>query len=172
MLKKTLTVIPGVAAALLPNVTCPACWPAYAGLFSAVGLGFLMTGPYFFFVVSVLLTISLFSLYHKGGERRGYGPLLLGLLAAGIILAGKASGSANSVLYMGAISLIAASIWNRWPRRRSASSAKGILATCACGSCATKELSTGREMSRKTEVAKLSTSTDKSTTLKFKGEEK
>ena len=135
MIKKTLTVIPGIAAALLPNVTCPACWPAYAGLLSAVGLGFLMTGPYFFIVISILLTISLFSLYHKAGERRGYGPLLLGLLAAGIILAGKASGFANSVLYTGAIALIAASIWNRWPRKKSVSSARGILATCACGSC-------------------------------------
>ena len=135
MIKRTLTVMPGVAAALLPNVTCPACWPAYAGLLSAVGLGFLMTGPYFFIVVSVLLSASLFSLYHKAGERRGYGPLLLGLLAAGIILAGKTSGSTDSLLYIGAIGLIAASIWNRLPRKRSVSSAQGILAACACGSC-------------------------------------
>ena len=134
MLKKTLPAIPGIAAALLPNVTCPACWPAYAGLLSAVGLGFLMTGPYFFVVVSLLLSTSLFSLYHKAGERRGYPPLLLGLLAAGIILAGKALGSANSVLYMGAISLIAATIWNRWPRKRIVSSQR-TLATCACDSC-------------------------------------
>ena len=135
MIKRILTILPGIGAALLPNVTCPACWPAYAGLLSAVGLGFLMTGPYFFVVVSVLLSASLFSLYHKAGERRGYGPLLLGWLAAGIILAGKASGFTNSVLYMSAIGLIAASIWNRWPRKRSVSSAQGILATCACGSC-------------------------------------
>ena len=135
MIKRILTVLPGIGAALLPNVTCPACWPAYAGLLSAVGLGFLMTGPYFFIVVSALLAASLFSLYHKAGERRGYGPLLLGLLAAGIILAGKASGSANSVLYMGAIALIAASLWNRWPGKKSVLSARGILATCVCGSC-------------------------------------
>ena len=135
MLKKSLIAIPGVAAALLPNVTCPACWPAYAGLLSAVGLGFLMTGPYFFVVISALLAVSLFSFYHKAGERRGYGPLLLGLLAAGIILAGKASGFADSVLYAGALGLIVASIWNRWPRKKSVSSAQGTLATCACGSC-------------------------------------
>lgn len=135
MLKKTLTAIPGVAAALLPNVTCPACWPAYAGLLSAVGLSFLMTGPFFFVVVGALLSTSLFSLYHKAGERRGYGPLLLGLLAAGIILAGKASGFADSVLYTGAIGLIAASLWNRWPRKRITSSARGNLVTFACGPC-------------------------------------
>ena len=135
MLKKTLTSIPGVAAALLPNVTCPACWPAYAGLLSAVGLGFLMTGPYFFVVISVLLAISLFSLYHQAGNRSGYGPLLLGLLAAGIILAGKVSGFANFIVSTGALGLIAASIWNRWPRKKSASTTQSILSTCACGSC-------------------------------------
>lgn len=30
-----LSVLPGVGVALLPIGTCPACWPAYAGLLGA-----------------------------------------------------------------------------------------------------------------------------------------
>ena len=136
MIKKVMIAIPGVAAALLPNVTCPACWPVYAGVLSSLGLGFLMTGPYFFLVVSALLGISLFSLYYKADSRHGYGPILLGLLAAGVILAGKAAGASNYVLYSGAAALITASLWNRWPKKRVAvNRLGGELAICSCSSC-------------------------------------
>jgi hypothetical protein len=40
-LRSWLTVLPAVGVAMLPNLTCPACWPAYAGLLSTIGLGFL-----------------------------------------------------------------------------------------------------------------------------------
>jgi len=48
MIKRILTSLPGIGAALLPNATCPACWPVYAGILSSLGLGFLMTGAYFY----------------------------------------------------------------------------------------------------------------------------
>ena len=35
---------PAIASALLPKLTCPACWPAYAGLLSTLGLGFVDFG--------------------------------------------------------------------------------------------------------------------------------
>ena len=31
-----LATLPGIAVSLLPSVTCPACWPAYAGLLSSL----------------------------------------------------------------------------------------------------------------------------------------
>ncbi len=40
--RSAIAMAPGVGLALLPKVTCPACWPAYAGVLSALGLGFLM----------------------------------------------------------------------------------------------------------------------------------
>jgi hypothetical protein len=40
--KNSLTAVPGIAFAFLPKIVCPACWPAYAGLLSALGLGFLL----------------------------------------------------------------------------------------------------------------------------------
>ncbi|MFQ5453257.1 MAG: hypothetical protein ACE5D6_03620, partial [Candidatus Zixiibacteriota bacterium] len=62
MIKRIITALPGIGAAMLPNVTCPACWPVYAGILSSMGLGFLMQGRYFFIVISILLGFSLFSL--------------------------------------------------------------------------------------------------------------
>ena len=39
--KLSLAMVPGIGAALLPKLACPACWPAYAGFLTSVGLGFL-----------------------------------------------------------------------------------------------------------------------------------
>ena len=40
--RRTAAVIPGIGVSLMPKLICPLCWPAYAGLLSAVGLGFLI----------------------------------------------------------------------------------------------------------------------------------
>lgn len=32
--KQTLAALPGIGVSLLPKLMCPACWPAYAGLWS------------------------------------------------------------------------------------------------------------------------------------------
>ncbi len=119
MSKRVFTTIPGVVAALLPNVTCPACWPVYAGVLSSLGLGFLMQGDYFYLVVGVLLAFSLFSLFYKAKSRHGLGPFLLGCLATATILSGKLYLTYNYVLYTGAAILIAASLWNNWPKRKA-----------------------------------------------------
>ena len=119
MLKRVFAAVPGVGAALLPNVTCPACWPVYAGILSSLGLGFLMQGRYFYLVVSVLLGISLFSLKYKAGTRHGLGPFFLGVLATATILSGKVYSRSDYILYAGAAILIAASIWNNWPNKKT-----------------------------------------------------
>lgn len=117
MLKKIITTLPGIGAALLPNATCPACWPIYAGILSSLGLGFLMTGPYFFLVIGILLSISLSSLAYKAKSRRGYLPFVTGLSGAVIIIAGKYFDFSDYVFYSGALLLVVASIWNNIPRR-------------------------------------------------------
>jgi hypothetical protein len=37
--KQNLVAAPGVGLSLLPKLACPACWPAYTGLLSSIGLG-------------------------------------------------------------------------------------------------------------------------------------
>ncbi len=119
MIKRILTALPGIGAALLPNATCPACWPIYAGILSSLGLGFLMTGSHFYLFIGILLSISLFSLAYKAKTRRGYLPFWIGLLSAVIIIAGKYYSLSNYIFYSGAFLLIVASIWNNVPIKKS-----------------------------------------------------
>jgi hypothetical protein len=44
---------------------------------------------------------------------------LLGLLAAGILLTGKFHYDNDAAMYLGLALLVAASLWNTWPRSRS-----------------------------------------------------
>lgn len=133
MIRRNLSAAPGLVAALLPNVTCPACWPVYAGVLSAVGLGFLMQGAYFYIVVSLLLAISLASLFYRARKRHGYGPFILGLAAAATILSGKAYAAPSIVLYGAAGLLVAATIWNNLPVRKGTSK---TIETASCACCA------------------------------------
>lgn len=53
--RRSLGVVPGIGVALLPNVACPACWPAYAGILGSVGLGFLMDTTWLLPLTALLL---------------------------------------------------------------------------------------------------------------------
>ena len=121
----------GGGAALLPVGVCPACWPAYAGLLSSLGLGFLLETAYLLPVVAGMLGLALLSLAYRAKSRHGYGPFWVGVLAAGIALVGKFALSSNLTLYLGLALLVAASIWNAW-RRKAAS-------TGSCPACAPHE---------------------------------
>jgi len=71
---RLLTAAPGVGAALLPKVACPACWPAYAGLLSALGLGFLMETRYLLPLTIGFLALALGAIGWRARSRRGFGP--------------------------------------------------------------------------------------------------
>jgi len=115
--KGVAAVLPGVGASLLPKLTCPVCWPAYAGLLTSLGLGFLMSERYLFGVTTVFLTMSVGALAFRHTKRRGLAPAFLGLSGAAGVLVGKFSFDSMSAMYAGLIVLIAASVWNSWPTR-------------------------------------------------------
>ncbi len=119
MYKKILSTLPGIGAALMPNLACPACWPAYAGILSTLGLGFLINGPYFFLFIGILLSISLYSLAHKAKTRRGYLPFWLGCLSMVIIIVGKYYELPEYIFYSGAALLVIASVWNNVPIKKN-----------------------------------------------------
>lgn len=106
----------GVAAS--PVLTCPLCWPLYAGLLSALGLGFVDYTPYLFPVTAVLLLVSLIPLGWKAPHRRGYRPLVGGIIASFLILGGKFYFNAAWIFYTGIALLLAASIRNLWPKEK------------------------------------------------------
>ena len=115
--KRALAVLPGVGISLLPKLTCPMCWPAYAGLLTTVGLGFLISARYLFFVTAGFLAVSVGALAFRAGTRRGYFPAILGLAASAIILVGKFTLESQTAMYSGLGLLLASSIWNSWPLR-------------------------------------------------------
>jgi hypothetical protein len=106
---------PAIGFALLPKLTCPACWPAYAGLVSALGLGFVDYTPYLFPLTAVFLAVTLGALGYRANRRRGYGPLWVGVAASLIVIASKFVFDSDLALYSGIGFLVGASLWNSWP---------------------------------------------------------
>ncbi len=117
-----LPIVPAVGISLLPKLACPACWPAYAGLLSAVGLGFLIHTTYLLPLTVMFLIMAVGALGWQAGDRRGFGPFVLGLLAATVVIVGKFSFDFNSAMYGGIALLVAASLWNSWPKRSTSTS--------------------------------------------------
>ena len=105
---------PGVGLSLLPKLACPACWPAYAGLLSSVGLGFLISTAYLFPLTIAFLLLALSAIAFRAKSRRGYWPLILGVFASAGVVIGKFVWESGPVMYGAVGLLIAASIWNAW----------------------------------------------------------
>ena|SRR5437867_3652925 len=121
--KQGLLALPGVGASLLPKVACPLCWPAYAGLLSSVGLGFLISAAYLLPLTAGFLLLALAAMAFRASNRHGYGPFLLGLFAAAGVLLGKFVWESKPTMYGAVGLLVFASLWNAWPRRVTSGSA-------------------------------------------------
>jgi hypothetical protein len=111
-----LAMLPAVGGALLPKLTCAACWPAYTALLGALGIEFADYTPYLLPVTVAALAIALFGLGWRAKSRRGFGPLALGIAASVVILIGKFAFDSDNAAYGGAAALIGATVWNLWPR--------------------------------------------------------
>lgn len=115
--KQSLLTVPSVGVSLLPKLACPFCWPAYAGLLSSVGLGFLISTKYLLPFTAAFLAIAVGALAFRAKSRRGYGPFVLGVLAASSVLLGKFYWESNPTMYASVALLVIASVWNAWPHR-------------------------------------------------------
>jgi uncharacterized membrane protein YhaH (DUF805 family) len=122
--------LPGIGVSVLPKLACPACWPAYAGLLSSVGLGFLISSVYLVPLTVAFLVLALGAMAFRARERRGYAPFLLGVTAASGILLGKFVWDSHPVMYASLALLVISSLWNSWPRRDKPNEA----GTCSHGS--------------------------------------
>lgn len=116
-MKRAAAALPGIGVSLFPKLMCPACWPAYASVLSSVGLSFLISAKYLLVLTVAFLVLTAFALSFRASRRHGYGPLGLGIAAAAMILIGKFYFDAERATYAGVGLLIAASVWNSWPRR-------------------------------------------------------
>lgn len=109
---------PGIGAAILAKASCPLCYPAIGGFLSSIGLGFLFEGVYFYVLVSVFISLSLFGLAFRAQSRRGYNPLWLGLVGIVSGVLGRYF-SIDLIFYTGVTILILASIWNIVPKKEN-----------------------------------------------------
>lgn len=116
-------VLPSIGVAFLPKVACPACWPAYAGVLSSLGVSFLIDTRYLFALTAAFLVVAMAMLGFRARQRRGYGPLLLGATASTVLLPGKFYFESDPAMYGALGLLVAASLWNSWPHKQSASPA-------------------------------------------------
>ncbi len=122
---RSLAMIPGALFPLLPSATCPACLTAYAGLLSAIGLGFLFKERVLAPLIGIFLTISILSVAWSTRSHRRPGPLVVTVLGSAAVVAGRLIWNIPVVVYSGVALLIGASFWNLWlkrPSRKSASS--------------------------------------------------
>ncbi len=128
--RSSLAVLPGVGVTLVPVGLCLACWPAYAGVLSAMGIGLVLKTAYLLPVTALFLLIAVGALVFRARTRRGYGPFIFGLAASVIVLIGKFVFVSDTAMYGGIALLMAASVWNAWPRR-AVDVGSGACPTCA-----------------------------------------
>ena len=134
---RALLVAPAAGVALLPSLTCPACWPGYAAVLSALGVGFIPTAPSLLPLTVVALAVALVALAVRA-RSGGWWPFGLGLVAAAVILLGKFVFASNATTYTGVGLLVAASLWNTW---RPSTPAIGSCPSCAPSGAAWSEMS-------------------------------
>ncbi len=113
-----VSALPAIGVALLPKLTCAACWPAYAAVLGAMGINFVDYTPWLLPIMAVLLALTLTTLAWRANRRRGLGPFWLGAGATIAILIGKFGNDSDAAVYGGTAILIAAAIWNIWPHRQ------------------------------------------------------
>jgi mercuric ion transport protein len=124
-------ILPGLGVALMPKVVCPLCWPAYAGVLGAMGLGFLMEDRWLLPISAIFLALLLLALGWRARSRRGFGPLAVGAIGAALVLVGKFALDFSPAAYAGVATLFAACVWNAWPRRASDAECSACVATPA-----------------------------------------
>lgn len=114
--KQTLVAIPGIGVSLMPKLACPLCWPAYAALLTSLGLGFLISSKYLLPFTGAFLVLALGALAFRAQRRHGYGPFVVGFIAAVGVVVAKFQWESNFTLYGAVGLLVVSSLWNAWPR--------------------------------------------------------
>ncbi len=114
---QTLLAIPAAVLPLLPSFSCPVCVAAYAGLLSSLGLGFLLTDRVQRPLIVAFLIVSVASVGWAARQNKKVGPFVLVLLGSAAIVAGRLVWSVMPALYVGAVCLVAGTIWNLIEKR-------------------------------------------------------
>jgi len=101
---------PAVGTALLPKLTCPLCFPAYAAILSALGIEFLDYTPYLLPLTAIFLAVAIAVLALQTRRTGNIIPLALGIIASLIVLFAKFGVESDWLTTGGIILLVAAII--------------------------------------------------------------
>ena len=99
---------PAVGVALLPKLTCPLCFPAYAAILGAVGVDFINYTPYLLPLTAIFLVIAIAMLARQSRRSGHYAALTLGIAAAVLVLTGKFHAESDWLANGGVVLLVAA----------------------------------------------------------------
>jgi len=99
------TVIPAVIVSLLPALSCPACWPVYAGLLSSIGVGFFNYTPYLLPLLIIFISVSVIALAYEDRKRGRYWITVVGF-AGGLAIVLNQLGLNSELLLYGGITLL------------------------------------------------------------------
>ena len=119
---------PAVGVALLPKLTCPLCFPAYAAVLSAAGLEFVDYTPYLLPLTVSFLVLAVVVLALQTRRTGNAYPLILGVAASVLVLVGKFHFESDWTTTGGIVLLVAAVFFG--------SRAKSTLLV-SCPACAT-----------------------------------
>ena len=114
---RSLAPVPGALLPLLPSVSCPACLAAYAGVVSALGLGFLFTERVLAPLIAGFLVVGIATIGWSSRTHGRRGPLLATLVGSAAVAAGRLIWRIPPAMYGGMALLVVASLWNMWLKR-------------------------------------------------------
>jgi hypothetical protein len=118
---RALASLPGGLLPLVPSFSCPACITAYAGVLSALGLGFLFTERVLLPLIALSLVLGLASIAWTVRLHGQKAPLVLAGAAGLLIASGRLVWALPLVAYLGAAGFLLAAGWNLWLRLRMTS---------------------------------------------------
>lgn len=120
---------PAIGVALMPKLTCPLCFPAYAALLSALGLEFIDYTPHLLPLTAVFLTVAIGVLALQTRRTGNTAALVLGITATVIVLSGKFQFESDWLTTGGVVLLIVAIFLGN----RSRSTATAPCPACVSG---------------------------------------
>ena len=79
----------------------------------------MMQTAYLLPLTVLALVLAVAALGFKARRRQGYGPFVVGVGAAFVLVVGKFVIDSNPAVYGAVAALVAASLWNSWPSKRT-----------------------------------------------------